>query len=346
MTAPQDVQQDQPIQPWIELSSELLEVIAAHPAFPIETANREFQGEVRAIRTALAADPTARQAMITGVDVQEALARYGEFAATSLGGMTSNLRDIASLLLTYAEPGTNTADPALEDLRSKVLSAKDPADLQLLRQEIADRLDGVRRDSEERHQRSTELTEKLQDRITVLENYVAALPAPTQRPSPKSGTDSNNDPCTGLPNWDEADKVIETTLASETPMAIAVFYVHRMNYVNARFGSTIGDKVLLMCSQHLATTLIQPADYLFRWKGPAFIALLEREDAAAQVEHDLQRLLATPLSQYLETATRTVYLPIKLTGSTVPATETTPTLVRDWIERYILRSSTDNRLTE
>jgi len=129
-------------------------------------------------------------------------------------------------------------------------------------------------------------------------------------------------------------------------MAIAVFYVHRMNYFNARFGSTIGDKVLVMCSQHLATTLIQPADYLFRWKGPAFIALLEREDAVAQVEHDLQRLLATPLSQYLETATRTVFLPIKLTGSTVPATATTSAEVRDWIERYILRSSLETRLSK
>jgi len=201
MTTPQDAQPAQSIQPWIELSSELLEVIAAHPAFPLETANREFQGEIRAIRTTLQADPTARQAMITGIDVQEALARYGKFSQTSLGGMTSNLRDIASLLLTHTDPGTSTPDASLEELRSKVLSASDPADLQLLRQEIADRLDGVRKQTEERHHRNAELTEKLQDRITVLEKYVAALPSPPpHRPSQKSETASNIDPCTGLPN--------------------------------------------------------------------------------------------------------------------------------------------------
>ncbi len=346
MTTPQDVQQDQPIRPWIELSSELLEVIAAHPAFPIETANREFQGEIRAIRATLAADPTARQAMITGVDVQEALARYSKFSETSLGGMTSNLRDIASLLLTHAHEDESVPDPAIEDLRAKVLSADDPADLQLLRQEIADRLDGVRKKSEERHQRNAELTEKLQDRITVLESYVSTLPPPPAALRVSDPATATVDPCTGLPDWHEAEKAIEAALSSQRSVSIAVFYVHRMNYINARFGSTIGDKVLLLCSQHLATTLIRPDDSLFRWKGPSFVALLEREDAAAHVENDLQRLLATLLSQYLETATRTVYLPIKLTGSTVPATESTPTLVRDWIERYILRSSTDNRLTD
>jgi GGDEF domain-containing protein len=128
-------------------------------------------------------------------------------------------------------------------------------------------------------------------------------------------------------------------------VSVAVFYVHRMNYVNARFGSVIGDKILFVCSQHLATALVRPTDALYRWKGPAFVAILEREPQT-NPENDIQRLLATPLSQYLETPSRTVYLPIKLTGRTVPQTETSLASMRDWIEGFILRSSLDSRLPD
>jgi len=336
---------DQAALPWFELSTELLSAIATHPAFPTEGANQTFEGEIHAIRAALQADPCPKQATITGVDVQEALTRYARHAEAALGGLTGQLREIADLLLTYAGNGDGV-DPALEQLRQKVSMADEPATLQALRQEIIDRLDNTRLKTEERIRRGTELTEKLQDRVTVLEQYATAAPPLPSAERERGNEPTSTDPCTGLPDWKEARHAISRALQEKRDVSIAIFYVHRMNYINARFGSVIGDKIMFVCSQHLATALVSPGDALFRWRGPAFLAILEREESQAHTENDIQRLLATPLSQYLETPTRTVYLPIKLTGHTIPPTEPSLSAVEDWVDRYVLRASAESRLTD
>jgi GGDEF domain-containing protein len=327
--------------PWFTLGTDLLVAIAAHPAFPTEGANNTFKSEIDAIRAALEADTTPQQATITSIDVQEALARYAQHAEVAIGSLTSQLREIADLLLAYGQ--AQGTDPSLEELRQKILLADDPNALKELRGEIITRLELTQRQTEEQIKRGQELTEKLQDRIALLEKFATAAPPP-----PSLVIDTGvvtTDPCTGLPDWREADRAIERVVNEKREVSVAVFYVHRMNYVNARFGSVIGDKILFVCSQHLATALVRPTDALYRWKGPAFVAILEREPQT-NPENDIQRLLATPLSQYLETPSRTVYLPIKLTGRTVPQTETSLASMRDWIEGFILRSSLDSRLPD
>jgi GGDEF domain-containing protein len=61
-------------------------------------------------------------------------------------------------------------------------------------------------------------------------------------------------------------------------MYLAVFCVQQIDYVNARYGSGIGDTVLLFCSQAIATRALAPADLLFRCRGPSFCAIVEREE--------------------------------------------------------------------
>ena len=328
--------------PWFTLGTDLLVAIAAHPAFPTEGANNTFKDEIDAIRKALEADPSPKQATITSVDVQEALARYALHAETAIGGLTNQLREIANLVLTFTDK--TEADPRLAELREKILLADDPATLQALRQEIVDRLEATQQEAEAQIRRGKELNERLQDRVAILEKFVTT-PTPTYVTDERDGIPTT-DPCTGLPDWKEARRAMERAIKENRKVSIAAFYVHRMNYVNARFGNTIGDKILFVCSQHLAAALAHPGDTLYRWKGPSFIAILEREESQAHTDNDIQRLLSTPLSQYLETPSRTVYLPIKLTGHTAPAGADTLATVEDWIEQYILRASTESRLTE
>ncbi len=343
MSTPTDESLPSAAIPWFTLGTDLLVAIATHPAFPTEGANNTFKTEIDAIRAALEADPTPKQATVTSVDVQEALTRYALHAETAIGGLTNQLREIADLLLTFTGK-VEGADPKLAELREKILLADDPAALQELRQEIVSRLETTQQHAEEQLQRGKELNERLQDRVAILEKFVST-PIPAYVRDDDSGVPTT-DPCTGLPDWKEARRAVERTIKDNRRVSIAAFYVHRMNYVNARFGSTIGDKILFVCSQHLAAALVHPGDTLYRWKGPAFIAILEREESQAHTENDIQRLLSAPLSQYLETPSRTVYLPIKLTGHTAPAEADTLPAVIDWIEQYILRASTESRLTD
>src|SRR3954466_4501617 len=101
MTPQLEASLDSSAVPWFELSAELLTAIATHPAFPTEGANHTFEHEIQAILVALRSDPTAKQATITGIHVQEALTRYAHHAEAALGGLTAQLREIADLLLSY-----------------------------------------------------------------------------------------------------------------------------------------------------------------------------------------------------------------------------------------------------
>jgi GGDEF domain-containing protein len=99
---------------------------------------------------------------------------------------------------------------------------------------------------------------------------------------------------------------------------VVAFYVHRMQLINARFGDAIGNQVLMFCGQHLATSLSGANDTLFRWRGPGFVAVLERNESVLAIASEVQRFASTPLSRFFETPLRTVYLPIKLTAEILP----------------------------
>jgi GGDEF domain-containing protein len=112
----------------------------------------------------------------------------------------------------------------------------------------------------------------------------------------------------------DAEAAIRRALEGDAQGYVAMFYLHRMHLINARFGDAIGNQVILFCSQHIATHLTGATDALFRWRGPGFVALLERSDSALAVASEVQRFTSMPLSRFFETPSRTVYLPIKLTG--------------------------------
>jgi GGDEF domain-containing protein len=126
------------------------------------------------------------------------------------------------------------------------------------------------------------------------------------------------DPCTGLPAQGEAKAAIRRALAGETQVYVTTLYLHRMRLINARFGDAIGNQVISFCSQHIATHLTGVNDTLFRWRGPGFVALLERSDSHTAVASEVNRFIAIPLSRFFETRSRNVYLPIKLSGEVLP----------------------------
>lgn len=187
-------------------------------------------------------------------------------------------------------------------------------------------------------QQSAELTGKLRDRLTVLE-------ASARNSSPSgssSGTYSTTgvavDSCTGLPMRAAAEASIKRALESGSQSYVGVFYLHRMQLTNARFGEVIGDQVILSCSQHIATTVIRSEDQLFRWSGPAFVAILERVEASTTVNTEVQRMISTPLSRFFETASRSVYLPIKMTGEVFPLEDKTYPEVEEQVQEFLLRA--------
>jgi GGDEF domain-containing protein len=79
--------------------------------------------------------------------------------------------------------------------------------------------------------------------------------------------------------------------------------------VNVRFGRQAGDDLLAFYAVHLGRSMTR-RDRLFRWTGPAFVALVEREENATQVREEISRYANRRLSRTVTVGARSVLLPV------------------------------------
>lgn len=148
----------------------------------------------------------------------------------------------------------------------------------------------------------------------------------------------SSDPCTGLPTRGDGEEALQHAMQRQAHAYAVVFYLHRMAMTNARFGEAMGNQMILFCSQHIAR-LTHANDLLFRWSGPAFVAIIERQDPHLVVRNEVQRMITVPLSRFIETPSRSVYLPMKVTADVFPIFNKTFEEIMSRIERFISSSS-------
>lgn len=95
-----------------------------------------------------------------------------------------------------------------------------------------------------------------------------AAPEPSG-PSPES---PDADPATGLPGKTQAESVLRSLLESEEPCHVVVLVLDTLPSLTARFGRRAADEMLHAFGRYIAPMLTEQ-DRLFRWSGPALVAL-------------------------------------------------------------------------
>lgn len=122
------------------------------------------------------------------------------------------------------------------------------------------------------------------------------------------------DPVTGLPKQQAAEAALfELSKAGKRIYAV-IMVVNRLQSVNARFGNQVGDQVLRSFKQGIEKQLNQ-GDRLFRWSGPAILALLERPEPLDRMRALVRRMLDAPIEQEFDVGGRTVLIPISAAWS-------------------------------
>jgi GGDEF domain-containing protein len=109
-----------------------------------------------------------------------------------------------------------------------------------------------------------------------------------------------------------AEEALSAAHRRGAPIFAATFVVEGLQGTNARYGYAAGDELLRVFSRHLIQGL-PASDQMFRWSGPAFVALLERDAAVADVQKELQNLMAGKLEKQLRVAGRMVALAVNAT---------------------------------
>ena len=143
-----------------------------------------------------------------------------------------------------------------------------------------------------------------------------------------------SDPATGLPERAAAQLAVRKALSSPKTLFAVGVRVERMEMTQARFGKEICDQIMQISSQTLATRILKGGDSLFSWESRGLLAIVERDESASIVNVEIQRIMATPINQYFELPSRTVYLPIKMSAVVVALDSVRDTELFDKIDKF------------
>lgn len=115
------------------------------------------------------------------------------------------------------------------------------------------------------------------------------------------------DPVTGLPERHAAEAALERAVQSKLPISPAVIVLDSLPAINMRFGRETGDALLRAFADTVARTL-SPEDELFRWTGPAFVAVLRRPLKDHLGASGFARLMEQKFEHTVSTSSRDIHL--------------------------------------
>ncbi|MBY0372620.1 MAG: diguanylate cyclase [Bryobacteraceae bacterium] len=284
---------------------QLLETLSEHSVRWRDADFEEFKGSVEASLAKLRAGEEAG-------DLAGQVAKYQRETQQQIEASLAELHDMIRVLLSaieQAQGNPEEAGAALDRVANTVQSARTAEELQTAREQL-----------------SKLLTE------------MAPGPPGAARPKSEGAAQPESkqmatDPATGLPGKDAAVAALESIEAEHREHSFLVMlYVQRMELVTARFGETFGGQVLFFCAQHIAR-LMHPEDQLFRWRGPAFVALLRRDVSLVEVRQEVLRACGSRIM--FESANNSVLLPINMSVQVVHVDSTPVPELLSTVESFL-----------
>jgi diguanylate cyclase (GGDEF)-like protein len=141
------------------------------------------------------------------------------------------------------------------------------------------------------------------------------------------------DRVTGLPAQAQAERVLSQAIEEGRSFHTVVIVIDRLERINARFGRSVGDEVLYAYAQDLQDRL--PAGYaLYRWSGPSMVLVVSGDVLASGINEELKTLLAGRREHVVESASRTLHLPVSARWLVVPPTLAVRLLIHN-IDQFV-----------
>ncbi|HTA72578.1 MAG TPA: diguanylate cyclase [Bryobacteraceae bacterium] len=236
---------------------------------------------------------------------------YNRRTSQVIRRQNSELQNMVSMLtqtvITIGSSGESSV-AKLQDIEKSIERTRMLEDMQLLKLRLGECLEAVREEAlRQKTDGQNTLATLKKDLESSRERVGSVAPAATV----------DLDAATGLPSKKEAMEAIQTAVAAPRNKFLAIAVVSRVQAVNARFGYAIGDRVLAAFAEHFRANL-GGNDQLFRWHGPALVAVMEREDRIEKVRTEIRRFAEAKLEKTVEVGNRTILLPVSASWSIFP----------------------------
>ena len=194
----------------------------------------------------------------------------------------------------------------LDQIEEEIEAAEGIEGIRVLRFRLEESLQSLRTETRRQREELAQIFARLQKQVE------AAQAADRDEKGPEV------DKVSGFQTRETAERLMASAIQRGGGLCYAtLFVVDRLHLINAQFGYSTGDRILREVGDHLRSSLL-PADQLFRWTGPAFLAVIERGEEPVEVEADVQRLAAERLEATVQIGNGSVRLPIMRTPLLVP----------------------------
>ncbi len=269
-----------------------------------------FRSDLSKLLTSISAKPANGDVILaTGAAIQ-AMSAYNQQIGRTIRSQMAELQTIIKMLgetLRTLLGGSERQLDRLQNIETQIQRASQVDDLRTLKTRLEDCLGDLRVAMVNERENAAKVDNAIQ---TEIEKGLAAT-------APPAGV---LDPCTGLPGPTAAEAELKKAVAERSTCFAAIFSVNRVEAINQRFGYPAGDRILTVFSQHIAGKLPK-TDMLFRWRGPAFLAVMHRSSPADAIRAEVARIASARVEETIEVGTRTIMLPISANSVVVAVHE-------------------------
>jgi GGDEF domain-containing protein len=210
----------------------------------------------------------------------------------------------------------------LSEIAKNVSVASELTDVRLIKSKLSECLIDIQQESKRQQAEIEETIQHLRDDLDRSRDEPAHLAHPGQPGQPKTA-----DSVTGLALRSDAEAAINDAGRSNSTHFVAVMVLERLQMLNARFGREAGDEILAAYSQMVLKSLT-PQDRLYRWGGPALVAVLSRQRSLPLVRSEFTHIMETKMEHNIQTPSRSVLIPVAAKWCLYPMMSTSRLLIQ------------------
>jgi len=283
-----------------------LQGIALHSVEGNQADHDRFREEIDHCIASLSSDTPMSELLVVVGRALRAMEDYNQRTTKFVRQQNTELQHMVSMLTqTLISVGTSSEHSAskLQEIEKSIERTQAVEDIQLLKLRLGECLAAVREESIRQKQEGQSALVTLQKELLCAQDRMGSFQM-----------QADLDVATGLPSRAEAEKAIREAMGAPKDRYLLIAVCSRVQAVNARFGYAIGDKILAEFATHFKSGL-SARDRIFRWHGPAIVALLERSERMERVRAEMRQFADAKLEKTTELGHRSVLIPISAAWS-------------------------------
>jgi diguanylate cyclase (GGDEF)-like protein len=284
----------------------LLQAMEIHAVQGDEADYKHFRDAIRRNADQFSDQTPAEQSLVIAGSAAATLRDYNERTSRYIRAQSSEYHRMLTMLtetVLDVTQGSERSAHRLREIEQQLERASVIEDVRLLRLKLDQCLQFIQEEIQQQASAAAAMVGRLSETIQE---------SPGRLEMAAVGADS--DPVSGLPGAPAAERaLVSTAQGGRNAYAVAVV-PNTLQAINARYGHEAGDRVLRKVCERLRSSLAA-GDAMFRWRGPCFIALLERGSEIEEVRSEMAAIAGTKIEDVTEIGGRTILLPITLSWS-------------------------------